>query len=177
MSGMIARASAISRLWSVLLLFVTFPGISPSPAMADAAADADCLLCHDASFDEPVNRSWHVLHSTRDSRVAADAVFSGENPSPVETQNAACVTCHRGDKQTWWAGSEHDDADLTCSQCHTVHVNENPTADHIAVSGLCFQCHAQVRSAARMRSRHPIEEGRTTCADCHNPHGSSTNPQ
>ena len=190
----VARASASSRLWSVLLVSISLFTLSQQ-AGADAAADADCLLCHDASFDEPVNSSWHVLHSTRDSGTAAgctgchgvsedhldnpddnlpDVAFGGEHASPPETQSAACLGCHQGDQQTWWAGSGHDDADVTCSSCHAVHVPRNATADPVAVSGLCYQCHAPVRSAAKMRSRHPIEEGRTACADCHNPHGSST---
>jgi DmsE family decaheme c-type cytochrome len=106
--------------------------------------------------------------------VSPDIVFNGEQASSTETQNGACMSCHRGDTHTWWAGSAHDDADLGCTACHTVHVAVNPVADPVAVNGLCYQCHTQVRSAAKMRSRHPIEEGRTACVDCHNPHGSST---
>lgn len=162
-----------------------------------AAGDSnECLDCHEGSLDEPFNKSWHVFrsaskgadgaaqctgcHGESESHLngpdgnAPDVVFGPDKDSPVEAQNAACLSCHDGGKQTWWIGSIHDDEDVTCNSCHAVHVSTNQAATPEQQSAICYDCHTEVRAAAQLRSRHPIEEGRTTCVDCHNPHGSST---
>lgn len=175
--------------------FLSVAGLMGLATPVAADEDADCILCHDGTLDKPLNASWHVMHSTRSSGAAAgcvgchgasadhlddpiekapDVVFSGDNANPTDIQNATCVTCHQGEAHTWWAGSSHDDAGLSCTSCHEMHVTDNLTADREATSGLCYECHTQVRAAAKLRSRHPIEEARTACVDCHNPHGSST---
>ena len=34
----------------------------------------------------------------------------------------------------------------------------------------CFQCHLNVRAQFQLPHRHPVLEGKMSCADCHNPH-------
>jgi DmsE family decaheme c-type cytochrome len=38
----------------------------------------------------------------------------------------------------------------------------------------CFSCHKDTRAEAWKTSHHPIREGKVSCADCHNPHGTAT---
>lgn len=76
----------------------------------------------------------------------------------------------------FWAGSVHQARDLACSDCH------NPMAKFSAsglmakasVSETCFNCHGQQRTEFRKRSHMPLPEGKMSCSDCHNPHGSIT---
>ena len=36
---------------------------------------------------------------------------------------------------------------------------------------LCYTCHKTQQVQSQMPSRHPIQEGKVKCGDCHNPHG------
>jgi predicted CXXCH cytochrome family protein len=44
------------------------------------------------------------------------------------------------------------------------------------VSDTCALCHQQQRAEFQRRSHMPLPEGKMSCADCHNPHGSVTRP-
>jgi predicted CXXCH cytochrome family protein len=43
--------------------------------------------------------------------------------------------------------------------------------DQAKVNTLCLSCHQQQQGQFHQNSRHPLFEGRITCTDCHNPHG------
>lgn len=179
---------------AVLLLLGATMLVTPLAARASAEADAECMECHDGEFDEPLNASWHVLHSARGRGSAAgctdchgastehlddfenspSVVFGAESATGLDEQNGACLGCHDGGSRSWWIGSTHHDEDLACAGCHGVHRSVNPVGTHEQQAETCFRCHGDVRAASKLRSRHPIEEGKTACVDCHNPHGSST---
>jgi DmsE family decaheme c-type cytochrome len=171
-------------LCGVLLLLV-------EPPAAGADSDGLCLDCHESELEQPFNTSWHVLHSTTGSGSAVGCtgchgaseshlegeaptvVFGRDSTTAIEDQNAVCLGCHDDAARSWWPGSSHHDEDLACTNCHNIHSNENLIADRAQQSELCYGCHTGVRSAAALRSHHPINEGRTACVDCHQPHGSS----
>ena len=44
------------------------------------------------------------------------------------------------------------------------------------ISQTCFSCHQQQRADFHKRSHMPLPEGKISCVDCHNPHGSATDP-
>ena len=94
----------------------------------------------------------------------------------AEENNAICLGCHEKGNQTYWRGSTHQTRDVACVSCHTVMRKVTPTRQLklATVMDTCFQCHKD-RRAQTMRSSHmPMREGKITCVNCHNPHGSAT---
>ena len=43
-----------------------------------------------------------------------------------------------------------------------------------AIAEACYGCHQQQRLQFNKQSHMPLPEGKMTCTDCHNPHGSTT---
>ncbi|MFO7301815.1 MAG: DmsE family decaheme c-type cytochrome [Acidobacteriota bacterium] len=96
----------------------------------------------------------------------------------VPVQNSMCQNCHGGGTRMHWPGSAHASNDVGCADCHnpmqrvsTANLLVRPT-----IAETCFQCHPQQRAEFQRRSHMPVPEGRMTCTDCHNPHGSVTRP-
>lgn len=122
-------------------------------------ATADCASCHG-------DGTKHI-----ESLDAADI----SNPARLEWGRAsqACLTCHdRGDVHRLWRGSEHDQARVTCVDCHAVHAAATAERGILrTASDLCLSCHIRERSSVGSRFRHPLAEDKMNCASCHQPHG------
>lgn len=94
----------------------------------------------------------------------------------AEENNAVCLNCHEKGDRTYWSGSTHETRGLSCTNCHTVMKNVSRKAQlkNAFEPDTCFQCHKD-RRAQMFRSSHmPLREGKITCSNCHNPHGSFT---
>src|SRR5215471_1855564 len=94
----------------------------------------------------------------------------------VDQNNAICLTCHERGDRTYWKGSPHEKRDVACGNCHQVmqRVSIKFQLAKGTEAETCFQCHKGVRTQ-ELRSAHmPVREGKMTCSDCHNPHGSPT---
>jgi DmsE family decaheme c-type cytochrome len=117
--------------------------------------------------------------------------FGKDSPQSAEEKNAACLQCHRRGQRLFWTGSPHETRGMSCVDCHQV-MGEHTAS--VSAEGrfqaplgetrelkrtqpeLCLQCH-QMRRAQLQRSSHmPFREGKVTCTNCHNPHG-SPNPK
>ncbi len=160
--------------------------------------DAQCTRCHDEGEVVPVLAIGKTKHGTlADKRTPtctschgqsethankpADAkerpkpqvVFNKKGTTNPEAQNEACMTCHKGGKRMHWEISLHASRDTTCTSCHQVHTGHDKVRDKLEQAQVCFTCHKEQRAQISRPSRHPIPEGKMSCSDCHNPHGSA----
>jgi DmsE family decaheme c-type cytochrome len=164
-------------------------------AGVDSAASAACVKCHD---DEDLADSKRHAHSvTTDSRTptcitchgpspthavkpadakerpAPDRVFGRKSKVAASDLNGACLSCHQKDaKRAMWGGSQHDSADLACSSCHKNHTNQDKVLARTTQPDVCLTCHKEQRTQMAKASHHPVPEGKMSCSDCHNAHGS-----
>lgn len=160
--------------------------------------DAKCTSCHDEA-DEPkvlhIGKTKHGTladgrtpsctncHGESDlhtynpqklkDRPATDRNFSKTSRLTAEEKSAACTTCHQGGKHMNWNTSAHANRDVGCTSCHQVHVAKDKVRDKRAQAEVCYTCHKQQRAETSKPSHHPIPEGKMTCSDCHNAHGSA----
>jgi DmsE family decaheme c-type cytochrome len=159
--------------------------------------DAKCTSCHDEA-DEPkvlhIGKTKHGTladgrtpsctncHGESDlhtynpqklkDRPATDRNFGKTSRLTAEEKSAACTTCHQGGKHMNWNTSAHANRDVGCTSCHQVHAGKDKVRDKRPAE-VCYTCHKQQRAEASKPSHHPIPEGKMTCSDCHNAHGSA----
>jgi DmsE family decaheme c-type cytochrome len=127
-----------------------------------------CTKCHGES-------EAHLLNA-QDSKIRPkpDHNFSGKRMDPAGERNAACQGCHQKDaKHSYWEGSTHQTSDVACTSCHKIHVAKDKVRDKRSQHEVCFTCHKEQRAQVNKPSHHPIVEGKMTCSDCHNAHGSA----
>jgi DmsE family decaheme c-type cytochrome len=128
-----------------------------------------CESCHGPSKDHGKN--------LMDGETRPAPAINFNKPlglSSTEQRNDACLGCHQEQGHvTQWQGSQHDIAEVACSDCHVLHTQKDPMLDKKAQADVCFSCHTNERVDANRASHHPMKEGTVTCTDCHNVHGSN----
>jgi DmsE family decaheme c-type cytochrome len=98
--------------------------------------------------------------------------------TPIEKQNGQCMACHTGGNRLHWPSSIHADNQLGCADCHNPMEKNSPNGllTKHTINDTCQTCHQQQRAEFNKRSHMPLPEGKMSCVDCHNPHGSATKP-
>lgn len=104
--------------------------------------------------------------------------FTRDSGRDVGEMNAACLQCHESGPRLHWAGSIHESEDVACSDCHNpmTRTSSRGLLRETTIRDTCFTCHAEKRAEFRKRSHMPLHEGKIECTDCHQPHGSATDP-
>lgn len=92
---------------------------------------------------------------------------------PADTINNTCQSCHKADpNRIHWQASTHANRDVACTSCHKVHSTDK-VREKLTQPDVCFACHKEQRVQINKPSRHPVLEGKVSCADCHNVHGNN----
>ncbi len=127
-----------------------------------------CEACHGPG-------SEHLKATSDRSRIIS---FTRESDLEVEQMNAVCLECHLGGARIQWSGSAHETEAVACSDCHNPmsQISEQGLLREPTVRETCFSCHPRQRAEFRKRSHMPLFEGKLDCDDCHQPHGSATEP-
>jgi DmsE family decaheme c-type cytochrome len=92
----------------------------------------------------------------------------------AEENNTICLGCHQKGERSLWFGSTHEERGLMCTNCHTImkEVSRKFNLKTAFQPDTCFQCHKNKRAEMWRTSHIPVREGKVTCTNCHNPHGS-----
>ncbi|HUW25024.1 MAG TPA: DmsE family decaheme c-type cytochrome [Gallionella sp.] len=127
-----------------------------------------CEACHGPG-------SNHVANPTDKKALIS---FTKGWGTPLAKMNEKCLTCHDGGNRINWQGSMHQSKKLACSDCHNpmAKFSNNGLLKKGSITETCQTCHQQQRAEFRRKSHMPVPEGKMTCTDCHNPHGSG-NPR
>lgn len=184
----IKRAMAAAALGLLALIGTTAWAATP----AERQASKECTQCHDQDDLPAWQRSPHAqaqdprtpgcvnCHGASEQHVhkkpqgKPDRMFKKDSPTPIAERNAACLNCHQKDaKRAMWGGSQHESADLACTTCHQIHTNNDRVTARATQADVCFTCHKEQRTQFSRPSHHPLPEGKMTCTDCHNVHGST----
>ena len=170
----------------LLLLFVGILLLMSQPILAGVSNEV-CAGCHD-EVSEMFSNTSHGIYFSSKSHLqdasceschgsAIDHIEDGDPDLIINPANSGqfgakelCLMCHKSHKFNNWKFSSHGTADLTCADCHPVHMSYEKSSVNSS-SENCLKCHADVRSSLSMPSHHPIGEGKLECIDCHGVHG------
>lgn len=94
-----------------------------------------------------------------------------KSPLPAEKRNEVCLECHLKGRVAMWHGGSHESRGVSCADCHSIHAGYQKDLAKHNETEVCIQCHKQIKAQLQRLSRHPIREGKMSCSDCHNSHG------
>ncbi len=96
---------------------------------------------------------------------------------PSQAKSLICLKCHTANAtfnlHNWNAGT-HALSDVSCSDCHKVHIGPDLKVEPQKMADMCDGCHLTTKAEFALPSHHPVPEKRVFCNDCHDPHGSTT---
>jgi DmsE family decaheme c-type cytochrome len=166
------------------------PAAAAPQAAGDYVGEDTCLTCHDtqtykgtrhALTSNPrtpaANHGCESCHGPGSAHVEAGGGAVGiVNLAKLRPQQASeiCATCHNRAVHALFEGSQHDQRNVGCVTCHSVHT---PVGDKQIKANtqlqLCGTCHRQIVNKQYRFNHMPVREGKLQCTSCHNPHGST----
>jgi DmsE family decaheme c-type cytochrome len=193
MGGLLAAAAVVAFVLFAVAgttAATTAAQATPAAPAAGYAGEDTCLTCHEA---QSVKGTAHGRAYKEDSPAAMQGCESCHGPGKEHAEaggdktkilnpknmsagqaSDTCTTCHDRGAQTLWNGSQHDNRQVGCTSCHSVH---NPVGDKQLKAktevALCGTCHRAVVNKQYRFNHMPVREGKMSCASCHNVHGST----
>src|SRR5688572_11314854 len=144
------------------------------------AGEATCVGCHDdraykstvhgVAFHErtpAATRGCESCHGPGKAHADSgdpELMRSFAELSPAET-SATCLTCHNRASHALWDGSQHDQRNISCVTCHSVHAPKGAAQIKAPTqTALCSSCHRNVTNRQHRFNHMPVREGQLACS-------------
>jgi DmsE family decaheme c-type cytochrome len=152
---------------AVLAIFDSKHAVPTDPRSPFGDGQLQCEACHGpgGAHLRPVRPRIPVI------RHSADSVTS------VSARNETCLSCHDGGPGFGWHGGPHDDNQVACADCHTIHTGRDAVLHAATQPDICYECHQSERAASIRAYSHPLRSSEMGCTACHSPHGATTELQ
>jgi DmsE family decaheme c-type cytochrome len=178
----------------VLALAAAAIVVCASPVRAQAAGDYagqdTCLTCHES---QNYKGTAHALTSSSRTPAATHGCESCHGPGRAHAESGGdttkivkisaqspakaseqCMTCHNRSQHALFSGSQHDQRNVGCLTCHSIHASQGPKQLKAKNEGqVCATCHRNVVNKQNRFNHMPVREGAISCSSCHNVHGST----
>jgi len=162
-----------------------------APAQASGYVGEDmCLTCHK---DQKYEGTPHAFAANEHTPAATHGCESCHGPGQAHVDgggdkaliknpaslsprdgSALCTTCHDRATHALWNGSQHDQRNVGCSSCHSIHAAKGePMLSAPSEPVLCGTCHKNITNKMHRFNHMPVREGELLCGSCHNVHGSA----
>jgi DmsE family decaheme c-type cytochrome len=160
-----------------------------APPAADYVGEDTCLGCHE---DHNYKRTVHGIAVNERTPAATHGCESCHGPGKAHAESgdaalirrfnvitpsqasATCTACHNRANHALWDGSQHDQRNLGCTTCHSIHsAKAKPQLKARTQPELCGGCHRNVVNRVFRFNHMPVREGGMVCSSCHNVHGST----
>ena len=184
---------------SVVVIGAAPPGAKAPKAKAAQATlaqdpalyvgETTCLTCHET---QKYNGTPHSLKSDSRTPAATHGCESCHGPGKAhvdaggdatkivrlaalkpQESSTYCTVCHDRGTHALWSGSQHDQRNVGCVTCHSVHSPKGEKQLKAKTEmEVCGTCHRNIVNKQYRLNHMPVREGALTCSSCHNPHGS-----
>lgn len=165
---------------------------APATPQAGYVGSEACATCHE-NYDKNVGATKHGFAANARTPMAQQGCESCHGPGeahasdPVNVKpkqfnklstaesNATCATCHDRAKHALFDGSQHDQRNVQCISCHSIHNGKSKVAmlKTATEQQLCATCHQTIAKKMNRANHMPVREGKMECSSCHNTHGST----
>ena len=154
------------------------PPAQPAPS-GEYAGEETCLGCHDG---QSYKGTAHALALNERTPAAKHGCESCHGPGKAHAESGdatlirrfsqmapseaseTCATCHNRTAHALWDGSQHDQRNVGCINCHSVHSPKGPTQLKARTQAeLCSTCHRNVTNRQYRFNHMPVREGAMTC--------------
>ena len=133
--------------------------------------------CKECNAETKANMGCEGCHGPGKAHADADGdktKIKSFKSLKMQDQSAVCSSCHYKTDHALWAGSQHDQRNVGCTTCHSIHA---PKGDKqlkaVDEMQLCSGCHRAIVNKQLKFHHMAVREGKLTCASCHNVHGAS----
>lgn len=138
----------------------------------------DCETCHGPGSQAIVGLTKARTEADRKNGIQTECKYDtliDIKSLPPGAQSLMCLKCHTANATFNlhdWNSGDHAISDVTCMDCHDIHKGADLITSPRETKDMCYKCHPESRAEFSLRSRHPVNENKIFCTDCHGPHGS-----
>lgn len=129
---------------------------------AHAKAKLSCANCHDTHNPD----ARHQLNNMENAKLQLEGLSRALEQVTLDLNTASEGSSARAAAEDKVVQLK-EDRDRLLKELKAAETVYRRTAEPY----LCYNCHKAQEIQGKMVSHHPINEGKMTCADCHNPHG------